>query len=154
MFSFGMIGTVFARIAGMKNPNLLILAVFVAALTGAAGAASMPESQLSTPVDEPSFVEKTVDSDNSSLDRKRAERRAARERILSKLRESSPREKDFVREELIKKGNENSRKGMEYPKNENSPRRFHEERFQGPEDRPMMEPDRGMPPPEFGEPKF
>ncbi len=137
----------------MKNQKIFLSALFVVALHGAANAEAMPESQLTGPAEEAVSVERTSRSENTSLDAKRAERREARARILSRLRESSFREKASVRDELSKKGNENSRKSGEIPKRENFPRTL-DGRRQMPDDRPMKEPGRGMPPPEFGDPKF
>lgn len=137
----------------MKNQKIFLSALFVVALQGAANAEAMPESQLPGPDEETVSVESPSRSKNSSLDAKRAERREARERILSRLRESSSREKASVRDELSKKGGENSRKDAESRKRETFPRDF-DGRHPMPDDRPMKEPGRGMPPPEFGEPKF
>lgn len=137
----------------MKNQKIFLSALFVVALHGAANAEAMPESQLTGPAEEAVSVERTSRSENTSLDAKRAERREARERILSRLRESSSREKASVRDELSKKGGESSRKSTESRKRETFPRAL-DGRRQMPDDRQMKEPDRGMPPPEFGEPKF
>ncbi len=147
------LGTVFAKQVGMKNQKIFLSALFVVALQGAANAETMPESQLTGPAEETVSVERSSRSENSSLDAKRAERRVARERILSRLRESSSREKASVRDELSKKGGESSRKNAESRKRETFPRAF-DGRHQMPDDRRMKERDHGMPPPEFGEPKF
>lgn len=151
LFFPGKLGTVFAKQVGMKNQKIFLSAFLVVALQGAASAESMPESQLTGPVE--ALSAEGSRSGNSLLDAKRAERREARAWILSRLRESSFREKASVRDELSKKGNENSRKSAETPKRENFPRTL-DGRRQMPDDRPMKEPGRGMPPPEFGDPKF
>ncbi len=137
----------------MKNQKIFLSAILVVALHGAANAEAMPESQLTGPAEETVSVERASRSENPSLDAKRAERRLERERILSRLRESSLREKASVRDELSKKGGENSQKRDESRKMEAFPRAF-DGRHQMSDDRQMNEPGRGMPPPEFGEPKF
>ena len=143
----------------MVMKNFCISVLLVTALGVAAYAQSMPESQVSSPVEESvSSDRSSLDAKNASWEQKRAERRAAREKILAKLRESSSQEKAFVRESLSKNRGEMPRMRIEFPKNEmKSPRNFEG----GPEKRPMrddrrmMGPGREMPPPplpEYGDP--
>lgn len=145
----------FANIAGMKKRKKITLAVFAASLCGTAFASPMPESQLTGPVEESLSLENSRKPETSSLDRKRAERLEARERLLSKLRESSLREKSEVRKDVLGKREENSRKPAESRKSESLFReRDREGLWRKTPDDGRMPPGRGMPPPEFGEPKF
>ena len=143
----------------MNMKNFCISVLLVTALGGAAYAQSMPESQVSSPVEESVSSDRaSLDAKNASWEQKCAERRAAREKILARLRESSSQEKASVREELSKNRGEMPRMRGEFPKNEmKSPRNFEG----GPEKRPMREdrrmkdPGREMQPPplpEYGEP--
>lgn len=152
---FDAIGMFFANVAGMKKRKKITLAVFAASLCGTAFAAPTPESQLTGPVEESLSLENSRKPETSSLDRKRAERLEARERLLSKLRESSLREKSEVRKDVLGKREENSRNPAESRKSESLFReRDREGLWRKTPDDGWMPPGRGMPPPEFGEPKF
>ena len=152
---FDAIGMFFANVAGMKKRKKITLAVFAASLCGTAFAAPTPESQLTGPVEESLSLENSRKPETSSLDRKRAERLEARERLLSKLRESSLREKSEVRKDVLGKREENSRNPAESRKSESLFReRDREGLWRKTPDDGGMPPGRGMPPPEFGEPKF
>ncbi|MDY6284053.1 MAG: hypothetical protein VZR14_02305 [Hallerella sp.] len=143
----------------MNTKNFCISVLLVATLGGAAYAQSMPESQVSSPVEESVSLDRTsLDAKNASWEQKRAERRAAREKILSRLRESSSQEKAMMREELSKNRGERPRMRGDFPKNEmKSPRNFDgdAEKRDMREDRRRMGPRREMqmpPAPEYGEP--
>ncbi|MBP5247209.1 MAG: hypothetical protein J6Z31_05055 [Fibrobacter sp.] len=145
----------------MNTKNFCISVLLVAALGGAAYAESMPESQVSSPVEESVSSDRgSFDVKNASWEQKRAERRAAREKILSKLRESSSQEKAIMREELMKNRGEPPRIRGDIPKNEmRPPRNFdgNPDRRNMREDRRRMDPERDMPmppPPEYGDPIF
>ena len=89
----------FCEMIDMNTKNFCISVLLVATLGGVAYAQSMPESQVSSPVEESVSLDRTsLDAKNASWEQKRAERRAAREKILSRLRESSSQEKAMMRE--------------------------------------------------------
>ena len=141
------------------NKNLFCISVlFGAALLGAARAQSMPESQVSSPVEETVQSGRSLDgTKNASWEQKRAERRVAREKLLSKLRESSPQEKVFIHEALSKKRNESSRNTGDFSKRGTPPRRMENERRQMNDNHRAMNSGRDVfapPSPEYGDPKF
>lgn len=150
------LGTIFAKYSGMNKSFSFIAVLLAAALGAAANANPVPEAQVSSPVEEAIGPNRaSADVQNASWEEKRAERRAERERILERLRQSSPREKASVREELSKERNERGRSRELSPEFQKSPRNADFERQEMREDRRMMDSDRDRPPvPEYGDSDF
>ena len=142
----------------MNKNSFCISVLLVAALGCAAYAQSMPESQVSSPAEESFQAGRSLDgTKNASWEQKRAERRVAREKLLSKLRESSSQEKIFIHEALSKKRNENSRNTGDFSKRGTLPPRMENERRQMNDNHRAMNSGRDVfapPSPEYGDPKF
>lgn len=130
-----------------------ILGIFFFVVAASAEADMSPEAQVSGPAEESISKRGRPSAENASWEQKRAERREARERILIRLRESSAREKEEVRNELSGKRDETSRMKPISPKRE---RPFREGGGQSWREDPRMRfpgQDRPMPPPpEYGDP--
>ncbi len=112
-----------------------------------------PEAQMSGPAEESISKRGMPSAENASWEQKRAERREARERILVRLRESSAREKEEVRNGLSGNREETSRMKPFAPKREMP---FREGGPSWREDPRMRIPDKERPmppPPEYGDPK-
>ena len=115
-----------------------------AVLSYAAPSSARPESSVPTPAER---TEISRDSQNlgakesADWQKLRAERRAAREQILTDLRNSTAAEKQNIRQEVSKKRDEKPRFEGEIPKNQSRERRpFYEQ----PESH-QMNPMRDMP---------
>ena len=115
-----------------------------AVLSYAAPSSARPESSVPTPAER---TEISRDSQNlgakesADWQKLRAERRAAREQILTDLRNSTAAEKQNIRQEVSKKRDEKTRFEGEFPKNQSRERRpFYEQ----PESH-QMNPMRDMP---------
>ena len=121
--------------------------IFLAAATlFAAGDLARPESIVPTPAENTVISKETPDlgtKERADWQKLRAERKAAREQILSKIRESSAADKERFRQESAKKGNEKFRFEGESQKLEPRERGpFYEQ-----PDSHNMDPMRGMPGP-------
>ena len=124
-----------------------------AALGYAAPSSVRPESSVPTPAERTEISREMPDlgaKESADWQRLRAERRAAREQILSDLRNSSNAEKRNIRQEVSKNRDENTRFEGEIPKNQPRDRRPFYER---PESHPMY-PTREMPGPAFDGDRF
>lgn len=85
----------------------------------AVGSFAQPESYVPTPVEKSEISQETPklgDKESANWQKMRAERKQAREQILSKLRESSRVEKKTIRKEVSQKRNEKSRTEGPTPK--------------------------------------
>ncbi len=93
-----------------------------AAFSYAAPSSVRPESSVPTPAENKEISREKANlgaKESADWQKLRAERRAAREQILSDLRNSSATEKKNIRQEVSKKRNENSRFEGGFPKNPN-----------------------------------
>ena len=123
-----------------------------AALSFAAPSSVRPESSVPTPVEKTEISRDTQNlgaKESADWQKLRAERRKAREQILTDLRNSSAAEKKSIRQEVSKKREETPRFEGEIPKNQSRERR---PMYEQP-DAHQMDPMRGMPPgspPAFG----
>ena len=115
-----------------------------AAISFAAPSSVRPESSVPTPAENREISREMPNlgaKESADWQKLRAERRAARERILSDLRNSSAAEKKNIRLEVSKKRDEKTRFEGEFPKNQSRERRpFYEQ----PESH-QMNPMRDMP---------
>ena len=93
----------------MKKTTLITTIMMAAALSYAAPSSARPESSVPTP------------AENMEISRE-TERRAAREQILTDLRNSSAAEKKNIRQEVSKKRDEKPRFEGEIPKNQSRER--------------------------------
>ena len=128
----------------MKKLNLISTILMVAALGYAAPSSARPESSVPTPAENAEISREMPDlgaKESAEWQRLRAERRAAREQILTDLRNSSAAEKQNIRQEVSKKRDEKPRFEGDIPKNQSRERRPFYER---PESAPMN-PMHGMP---------
>ena len=122
--------------------------MMAAAFAFAAPSSVRPESSVPTPAENAEISRETPDlgaKESADWQKLRAERRAAREQILSDLRNSSSAEKRNLRQEVSKKRDENARFEGEFPKNQSRERRPFYERYES----PMMNPMRDKPDPAF-----
>lgn len=104
----------------------------------------MPESSVPTPAERMEVSQEAPDlgaKESENWQKMRAERKQAREQILSKLRESSRADKKSIQRDVSKKRNENS--GFEREMQNNKPR---EPFYNGP-DSHNLNPMRGVPGP-------
>ena len=115
-----------------------------AALSYAAPSSARPESSVPTPAENMEISREMPNlgaKESADWQKLRAERRAAREQILTDLRNSSSAEKKNIRQEVSKKRNEKPRFEGGIPKNQSRERRpFYEQ----PESH-QMNPMRDMP---------
>ena len=128
----------------MKKLNLISTILMAAALGYAAPSSARPESSVPTPAENAEISREMPDlgaKESAEWQRLRAERRAAREQILTDLRNSSAAEKQNIRQEVSKKRDEKPRFEGDFPKNQSRERRPFYER---PESAPMN-PMLGMP---------
>ena len=91
-----------------------------AALSYAAPSSARPESSVPTPAENMEISRETPNlgaKESADWQKLRAERRAAREQILTDLRNSSAAEKKNIRQEVSKKRDEKPRFEGEIPKN-------------------------------------
>ncbi|MCR5378773.1 MAG: hypothetical protein K6E57_07460 [Fibrobacter sp.] len=110
----------------------------------AGGLAAQPESSVPTPAERSEFSRETPDlgaKEKADWQKMRAERKVAREQILSKLRASSSAEKKGLRNDVSQKRNEKSRFEGESQKKQPRERQPFYER----PDSHNMNPMRGMP---------
>ena len=122
--------------------------MMAAALSYAAPSSMHPESSVPTPAENAEISRETPDlgaKESADWQKLRAERRSAREQILSDLRNSSAAEKRNIRQEVSKKRNENTRFEGDFPKNQSRERRPFSER----QESHPMNPMRDMPGPAF-----
>lgn len=120
-----------------------------AAFSMAASSSERPESSVPTPAENAEISKEMPDlgaKESADWQRLRAERRAAREQILSDLRNSTAAEKQNLRQEVSKKRDERTRLEGEFPKKQPRERRPFYER---PESN-SMNPMRDRPDPAFG----
>lgn len=119
-----------------------------AAFSMAAPSSEQPVSSVPTPAENAEISKETTDlgaKESADWQRLRAERRAAREQILSDLRNSTAAEKQNLRQEVSKKRDERTRLEGGIPKNQPRERRPFYER---PESH-SMNPMRDKPDPAF-----
>ena len=128
----------------MKKTTLITTIMMAAALSYAAPSSARPESSVPTPAENMEISREMPNlgaKESADWQRLRAERRAAREQILTDLRNSSAAEKKNIRQEVSKKRDEKPRFEGGIPKNQSRERRpFYEQ----PESH-QMNPMRGMP---------
>jgi len=133
----------------MKRLTFISMVLVAATLSFAREGLAAPESSIPTPAEKTEISQETPNlgaKESADWQKLRAERKQAREQILSRLRESSNVEKQNIRQDVSKNRNEESRFEGKNRKNEPRERRPEAER---PErvDSPEMNPMRGMPGP-------
>jgi hypothetical protein len=128
----------------MKKTTLITTIMMAAALSYAVPSSARPESSVPTPAENMEISREMPNlgaKESADWQKLRAERRAAREQILTDLRNSSSAEKKNIRQEVSKKRNEKPRFEGEIPKKQSRERRpFYEQ----PESH-QMNPMRDMP---------
>ena len=128
----------------MKKTTFITTIMMAAALSYAAPSSARPESSVPTPAENMEISREMPNlgaKESADWQKLRAERRAAREQILTDLRKSSSAEKKNIRQEVSKKRDEKTRFEGEFPKNQSRERRpFYEQ----PESH-QMNPMRDMP---------
>ena len=95
----------------MKYAAFISILTLAATMSFAGGFAA-PESSVPTPAERLDVSKGTPDlgaKESAEWQKMRAERKQAREQILSKIRESSSAEKQVLRQDVSKNRNENSR---------------------------------------------
>lgn len=130
----------------MKKMTFIQTLLVATAIGFAAESSMRPESSVPTPVERAEISKETPDlgtKENEDWQRMRAERRKAREQILSDLRSQNAAEKQNLRHNGSKNRNENARFEGDVPKNQPRERRPLYERN---EPQPMN-PPRDMPGP-------
>lgn len=103
----------------MKQSTFISIILVSTAGFLAAGSFAQPESYVPTPVEKSEISQespKLGDKESADWQKMRAERKLAREQILSKLRESSRMEKKSIRKEVSQKRNEKSHAEAAPPK--------------------------------------
>ena len=96
---------------GMKYAAIISIVTLAATMSFAGGAAA-PESSVPTPAERMDVSNGTPDlgaKESAEWQKMRAERKQAREQILSRIRESSSVEKQVIRQDVSKNRNENAR---------------------------------------------
>ncbi|MBO4436264.1 MAG: hypothetical protein J5791_05190 [Fibrobacter sp.] len=129
----------------MKFATFISIIGLVATLSFAQGFAA-PESSVPTPAESAEISNGTPDlgaKESAEWQKMRAERKQAREQILSRLKERSNVEKQGIRQDVSKKRNEKSRFEGKPQKNEPRERQPFYERPDSPNNNPM----RGNTPP-------
>ena len=129
----------------MKHATFISIIGLAATLSFAQGFAA-PESSVPTPAESAEISNQTPDlgaKESAEWQKMRAERKQAREQILSKLKERSNVEKQGIRQDVSKKRNEKSR--FEGKPQKNEPRE--RQPFYDRPDSPNMNPMRGNTPP-------
>lgn len=107
----------------MKYSLFFLILFFFASISWAENPDAFPKSKVSTPIqteiskESPSLTE----TETADWSKRREERRKARSEMLSKIRKSSPSEREQMRNSLEKNRGENSRMKSEFPKNGNRP---------------------------------
>jgi len=96
---------------GMNKIFFMSAILITTALASAVAVSDVPEAQVSSPAEQGVSSEKAslTDSESARWQQKRAERKQARDEILTKLRNSSSQEKEQLRQELSKNRNESYR---------------------------------------------
>ncbi len=113
-----------------------------AALSYAAPSSARPESSVPTPAENMDISREMPNlgaKESADWQKLRAERRAARERILTDLRNSSAAEKKNIRQEVSKKRDEKTRFEGGIPKNQSRERRPFYEQPESHQMNPMRE---------------
>lgn len=103
----------------MKQSTFISIILMTTVGFLAARSFAQPESYVPTPVEKSEISQETPklgDKESANWQKMRAERKLAREQILSKLRESSRIEKNTIRKEVTQKRNEKSRTEVPTPK--------------------------------------
>ena len=125
-----------------------------AALSYAAPSSARPESSVPTPAENMEISREMPNlgaKESADWQKLRAERRAAREQILTDLRNSSAAEKKNIRQEVSKKRDEKPRFEGEFPKNQSRERKPFYEQPESHQMNPMRDmphgPAQGYPPP-------
>ena len=116
--------------------------MMAAALSFAAPSSVRPESSVPTPAENMEISREMPNlgaKESADWQKLRAERRAARERILTDLRNSSATEKKNIRQEVSKKRDEKPRFEGEIPKNQSRERRPFYEQPESHQMNPMRE---------------
>lgn len=131
----------------MKRLTFISMVLIAAALSFARDGLTAPESSIPTPAERTEVSQGTPDlgaKESADWQKLRAERKQAREQILSRLRESSNVEKQDIRQKVSKNRNEESH--FEGKKHQKEPRERRPE-DERPEraDSPEMNPMRGNP---------
>lgn len=110
----------------MMNKNTFIsILMMAAALSFGAESSMRPMSSVPTPAERAEISEETPDlgaKESEDWQKMRAERRKAREQILSDLRGRSSMEKQNFRQNTVKKRDENAHFEGEFPKNQSRER--------------------------------
>lgn len=138
----------FCKSKSMNKTTFITTMMMAAALSFAAESFVRPESSVPTPAQNAEISKEMPNlgaKESEDWQRMRAERRQAREQILSNLRNNAALEKQDMRQNVSKNRNENARFEGEFPKNQNRERHPFYER---PESQPMY-PSRDMPGPAF-----
>jgi len=147
----------------MKTMKFISAILMTAAMAFAAGESMRPESSIPTPAERSEISRETPDlsaTESAEWQKLRAERKQAREQILSRLRESSTAEKQSIRQNLP--NNMNSQNNMNVQnrpegdfQNFRSREREREPFYERPDSR-NMNPMRDMPggPPPEGDRRF
>ena len=105
----------------MKKTTFITTIMMAAALSYAAPSSARPESSVPTPAENMEISREMPNlgaKESADWQKLRAERRAAREQILTDLRNSSAAEKKNIRQEVSKKRDEKPRLEGEIPKNQ------------------------------------
>ena len=102
----------------MKQTSFFLLIFLLAPFLYGADSKTVPSPQVSTPADKPISSKNLTLGEKESTEWKkmRMERQKAREQILSKIRESSGKEKEQLRRQLSKNRNHNARFNGGFPK--------------------------------------
>lgn len=128
----------------MKYATFISMVSLVATMSFAQGTA-MPASSVPTPAENMEVSNGAPDlgaKESAEWQKMRAERKQAREQILSRLRESANAEKQHIRQDVSKKRNENSRfEGKPQRQQPRERQSFHER-----PDSPNMNPAQGYQP--------
>ena len=128
----------------MKYAAFISIVTLVATMSFAQGSA-MPESSVPTPAEKMETLKGAPDlgaKESAEWQKLRAERKQAREQILSRLRESNNVEKQQLRQDVSKKRNEKSHFEGKPPKLQPRERQSFHER----PDSPNMNPAQGYEP--------
>lgn len=123
----------------MKYATFISIIGLVATLSFAEGYAA-PESSVPTPAESAEISKDAPDlgaKESAEWQKMRAERKQAREQILSRLKERSSAEKREIRQDVSKKRNEKSRFEGKPHKNEPRERQPFYERPDSPNNNPM-----------------
>ncbi len=126
----------------MKKTTLITTIMMAAALSYAAPSSARPESSVPTPAENMEISREMPNlgaKESADWQKLRAERRAAREQILTDLRNSSAAEKKNIRQEVSKKRDEKPRFEGEIPKNQSRERRPFYEQPESHQMNPMRE---------------